>query len=336
VKSSKWSKGFLLLVMAWVALAFADVPPESDSGFRVLSWNVSEDAFVKHRKEFAGVLQRADPDILLLDEVAPTADVGELQGVLDVLPLVAGEDWHIDIGISGGRQRGAIISRAPLEQLQEFSSIVPYPETDKRHILQSMTDAERNYGAYSLEYGIPVNGALISQDGRRLLVLIMDLQCCGDTPDSWQEYRRRVEAREIRELVRRILDRVAVDGIVVAGDFNAVNTPIPIVRLMGPYPAPHSSLLPAEIYHRDGASSWTWDGRGTPFASSALDYQLYNPDELRVESGLVLDTEGLSAAELQTYGLEPATSRRLSEHRPLIVEYAWQSARPDLAKETKK
>lgn len=321
--------------MAWVALAFADVPPESDSGFRVLSWNVSDDAFKKRQKEFAGMLRQADPDILLFDEVTPDVEVGELRSVLDVLPLVAGEDWHIDIGISGGRQRGAIMSRAPLEQLQEFSSIVPYPETDKRHILQSMTDAERNYGAYSLEYGIPVNGALISQDGRRLLVLIMDLQCCGDTPDSWQEYRRRVEAREIRELVRRILDRVAVDGIVVAGDFNAVNTPIPIVRLMGPYPAPHSSLLPAEIYHRDGASSWTWDGRGTPFASSALDYQLYNPDELRVESGLVLDTEGLSAAELETYGLEPATSRRLSEHRPLIVEYAWQSARPELAKETK-
>jgi len=334
MKSIDRKRWLLLLISATLSSAFADALPEGDSRFRILSWNISEDAFVQHPQAFAGILRRADPDILLFDEVAPNVKASKLQSVLDDLPLVDGEDWHIDIGISGGRQRGAIVSRAPLEPLQEFSSVVPYPEADKRHILQSMSDAERNSSAYSMEFGIPVNGALIMQDGRRLLVLIIDLQCCGDTPGSWQEYRRRVEAREIRKLVRRILDRVAVDGIVVAGDFNAVNTPIPIVRLMGPYPAPHSGLLPAELYHLDGTSSWTWDGRGTPFSSSALDFQLYNPNALCVESGLILDTEDLSAADLQTYGLEPRTSRRLSEHRPLIVEYAWLSAGPDLTKET--
>lgn len=334
MKCDRWSSGFLLLVLVWFAAAFAEALPDEVSGFRVLSWNVSEDAFAKDRKAFAGILRRADPDIILFDEVAANATVSEFRSVLDVLPSGDGENWHIDIGVSGGRQRGAIISRAPLERLQEFSSIVPYPEADKRRILRSMTDAERNYSAYSMDFGIPVNGALVLQNGRRLLVVIIDLQCCGNTPESWQEFRRRVEAREIRKLVRRVLDRVAVDGIVVAGDFNAVNTPIPLVRLMGPYPSPRSGLIPAEIYHLDGNSSWTWDGRGTPFASSALDYQLYNPDELHVKSGMVIDTEDLPAEELQIYGLQAATSRRLSEHRPLIVEYTWQSVPPVLAEES--
>jgi len=295
---------------------------------------VISDAFVQHPKAFAAMLCRADPDILLFDEVVPNVKASKLQSMLDDLPLVDGEDGHIDIGISGGRQRGAIVSRAPLEPLHEFSSVASYPEAAKRRILRSMTDAEKNNGAYSMEFGTPVNAALIMQDGRRLLVLIIGLQCCGDTPGSWQEYRRCVEAREIRKLLRRIPDRVAVDGIVVAGDINAVNTPIPIVRPMGPCPAPHSGLMPAELYHLDGTSTWTWDGRGTPFSSSAPDFQLYNPNALSIESGLVLDTEDLSAADLQTYGLEPRTSRRLSEHRPLVVEYAWLSAGPDLTKET--
>ena len=322
-----------LVVSAMLAVAFTEAYAEGDSGFRVLSWNVSEDSFVKQRDSFAGVLQKADPDILLFDEVTPNTKESELRSVLEGLPLADGETWHIDIGVSGGRQRGAIIARAPLLSLQEFSSIVPYPDADRQHILRSMSDAERRYSAYSMDFGIPVNGALVLQGGRRLLVLIVDLQCCGASAESWQEYRRRVEAREIRELVRKVLDREKVDGIVIAGDFNAVNSTIPVTRLLGPYAAPHSGMIPAEVYHQDGARTWTWDGRGTPFPSSALDYQLYSPGGLRAANGLVIDTEDLPAAERQAYGLENSTSRRLSEHRPLLVDYTWHPAPPEVAKE---
>ncbi len=93
---------------------------------------------------------------------------------------------------------------------------------------------------------------------------------------------------------------------------------------MGPEGPPHSSLIPAEIYHLDGSTAWTWDGRGTPFPSSALDYQLYSSQSLRVRGGFIVDSEDLSSDELDTLGIQPKTSSRLSDHRPLLVEYVWQ------------
>jgi len=98
---------------------------------------------------------------------------------------------------------------------------------------------------------------------------------------------------------------------------------MPLTILAGPYRTPHSALTAAEPYHLDGTATWTWDGRGTRFPSSALDYQLYSPRSLRVDASLVLDTEDLSDAELEYSGLDSKTSRRLSNHRPLVVQYSW-------------
>jgi hypothetical protein len=139
--------------------------------------------------------------------------------------------------------------------------------------------------------------------------VITDLQCCGDTPESWQEFRRRVEAREIRRLIRQVLERTHVDGIVFAGDFNLVNGSFALSLLTGPYRPPDAGLIPAELYHSDGSSTWTWDGRETPFPSGTLDFQLYSPRSLEMHSGYILDTE----------------SPRTGRHRPLVAEYAWRS-----------
>jgi len=211
----------------------------------------------------------------------------------------------------------------PLEVLPEFSAIVPYPEPYRRQIRERMSASDRAYGNYSTDGGIPVNGAIVETNDRRLLVVVADLQCCGNDPASWQEFRRRVEAAEIQKLVRRVLDRTQVDGIVLAGDFNLVSTPAPLTILAGPYRAPHAALIPVEPYHLDGIANWTWDGRGTPFPSSPLDYQLYSPQSLRVDASLVLDTEDIADEVLEISGLETESSRRLSRHRPLVVEYSW-------------
>lgn len=186
-----------------------------------------------------------------------------------------------------------------------------------------MSAAERNRSAYTMENGVPVNGGIILTGGRRLLTVIADLQCCGDDPESWQEYRRRVESKVIRGLVQKVLERTTVDGIVLAGDFNAVNGSFPLVLLSGPYDRPHAGLIPAEVYHLDGSTTWTWDGRQTPFPSSVLDYQLYSPQTLSVRSGWILDSEDLSPEKLVALGLESNTSNTLSRHRPLVVHYGW-------------
>ena len=93
--------------------------------------------------------------------------------------------------------------------------------------------------------------------------------------------------------------------------------------LAGPYDTPHSGLIAAELYHRDGVATWTWDGRGTPFPSRALDYQVYGPNALGVARGTVLDTEDLTGQLLGMNGLESDWSIKLSNHRPLVVQYIW-------------
>lgn len=323
MKSNIRSRWLLLALALASGLTAADESSIQEPAVRVLSWNVSGDAFVSDPTAFAALIRQADPDVLLLDEVSPSADAGKLGKALAGLRSGDGETWYIDFGRSGGRQRCVIASRVPLEALAEFASVVPYPEADRDVILQRMPAAERLDRDLTMDEGIPVNGAVLVTAGRRLLLVITDLQSRGNDPGSWQEFRRQVEVREIRRLVRQVLDRMPVDGVVLAGDINLVSTAVPLVILTGPYPRPHSGLIPVELYHRDGATSWTWDGTGTPFPSKPIDFQLYDSQALRVREGFILDTADLPAEELERFGLDAETSSRLSDHRPLVVEYAW-------------
>ncbi len=296
----------------------------SDEKFRILSWNISGDAFVAKQSDFRSLLRWGDPDVVLLDEVAPSASLSELTKAITGLRPHDDTFWNVNFGTSGGRQRGVIASRARQEILPEFSTIVPYPDEGRQRILAIVPPKKRLSVGQGMKDGIPVNGAVILIGEQRLLVLITDLQCCGDGPKSWEELRRRVEASEIRRLIRQILKRTTVDGIVFAGDFNLVESTFPMALLTGPYPAPHSGLIPAELYHPDGATTWTWDGRGTPFPSNTLDYQLYGPWGLKMHSGFILDTKELPPEVLERYKLEGRTARRTGRHRPLLVEYSWK------------
>lgn len=311
-----------------VALAFGAGPGDTlatqDTTFRILSWNISLDAFVNEQPEFRALLRWADPDLVLLDEVSPAADPLELKKALTGLRSNEDNEWTISVGVSGGGQRDIIASRAPQEQLQEFLAIVPYPDEGRNRVLEAVPPEKRPRVAMSMDAGIPVNGAVVIIGGKRLLVLITDLTCCGDGPESWEELRRRVEARVLRQLIRQILGRITVDGIVFAGDFNLVESTFPLALLTGPYPAPHGGLIPAEIYHPDGIATWTWDGRGTPFPSNTLDYQFYSPAGLKLSSGFILDTENLPAETLTQYGLEPGMVGRTGDHRPLVAGYSWK------------
>jgi len=307
-----------------IAFCMVDELAAGDENFRVLSWNISGDAFVTEPSDFRSLLRWGDPDVVLLDEVSPSADPSELKKAITGLRPGNDNVWNINFGTSGGRQRTVIGSRVRQEILPEFSAIVPYPDEGRQRLLATVSPEKRNRVIQSMNDGIPVNGAVILIGDKRLLVLIADLQCCGDGPESWEELRRRVEASEIRRLIGQVLERTTVDGIVFAGDFNLVESTFAMALLTGPYPLPHSGLIPAELYHPDGATTWTWDGRGTPFPSDTLDYQLYGPWGLTMRSGFILDTEGLPPEVLEKHVLESSTVGRTGSHRPLVVEYSWK------------
>jgi hypothetical protein len=301
----------------------ADDGATDDENIRVLSWNISGDAYIAEPAEFGVLLRWGDPDVVLLDEVSPAADESQLQKALNALQPGADTAWNINFGQSGGRQRNVIASCAPQETLPEFTGIVPYPEEGRQRILAKVPPEKRSLVVRSMDNGIPVNGAVLRFGDRRMLVLVTDMQCCGDGPDSWEELRRRIEATEMRRLITRILERTKVHGIVFAGDFNLVESTFGMALLTGPYPAPHSALIPAELYHPDGNNTWTWDGRGMPFPSNVLDYQLYGPSGLELHSGFILDTEKLPPEVLERHGLEKDMAGRTGRHRPLVAEYRW-------------
>ncbi len=316
----------LVLLTACVS---ADTHDDAAPHVTVMSWNVSGVALDAERDGFKSLMSYAAPDILLLDEVSPRTGI---EGVQKALPDSAAskgtaapaDTWHVSYGPSGGRQRGVIASRYPIEALPEFAKILPYPDDAERLMIERMTAKDRRIHESRLEDGVAANGAVVLAGGKRLLVVVADLECCGNDPASWAELKRRVEAKVVRSVVDEVLERTSVDAIILAGDFNLVSTAIPMALLSGPYRLPHSGLIAAELYHRDGLTTWTWDGRGTPFPSRALDYQLYSPATLRVEGGVILDTEDMDARELEQHGFTEKMMTGLSGHRPLLVEYAWR------------
>lgn len=309
----------------------ADIPPpppaDADAttpgGVRVFSWNVSNDAFVEDPAAFRALVRKARPDILLLDEVAPTTNEQQIRAALAGLTPDGKDRWYVDFGTSGGRQRGVIVSRLPLEPLPEFADIVAYPAGERDRLSARMSAMGSIDPLFSMAGGIPVNGVIVMAGARRLLVVNTDLQCCGGEPGSWQEDRRRVEAEELRRRIGKVLERTRVHGIIVAGDFNLVGTVLPLVALSGPYRLPHAGLIAAELRHLDGRETWTWDGRGTPFPSRAMDFVLYGPHALALRRGYVLDTADLAQSELDDLGLQPDSVGRLSAHRPLVAEFVW-------------
>ena len=320
----KYTTCLLLLMWLYNSTSHAQSLDHKNSGFRVLSWNISEDAFVENKTEFQALVAINQPDILLLDEVHPSATEKLLREALPQTGAKSDQNWFIDFGHSGGRQRGVIVSRYPLETVPEFDKKLPYPSADQAYIAEHMTEKERTYDNWSTTGGIAVNAAIASVSGSRLLLVALDMQCCGNDPVSWQEYRRRVEATEIRRLVRQVLDRTRVDAVIVTGDFNLVATPAPLIIMSNTDHPLFSSLATAEIYQTDGKSTWTWDGRGSKWPSRIMDFQLYSAQSLKLESGFVFNSEWLSAEEVAKLNFSASTQKQLSDHLPLVVDYQWR------------
>jgi len=297
-------------------------PRPAGTSFRVLSWNVSRSGFVEHRDDFRGLVRLADPDLLILDEVDGTHTPDDLRAALRGIRNQGDTVWYATIGGGGGYQRGAVVSREPVAPLAEFE-LVAYPDTSVEQVLGLAPDSLHERLRRSLARGVAVHGAAVRVAGRRLVAVSIDLQCCG-LPGTWEERRRVVEAHAIRAALRRALGAAVPDGAIAAGDLNLVATSFPLAILLGPYDPPTHGLLPAEPYHRDRREVWTWDGRGTEFPSKPIDFQLYGPSGLQALAAWVLDTEDLTAAELTAFGLEVQASRRVSDHRPVVVDYRWR------------
>jgi hypothetical protein len=256
--------------------------------------------------------------VLVLDEMPPGESASTIR---KGLPEVCGP-WHVLNGTGGGpHQRVAIAARWPIRRAPQFDELT-YPRRFFGAWLAVEPPANRARTRQALQAGVPTLGGVVRVGRRRLLVVGLDLQCCGDGPDSPQELRRRFEARAVRGAIDRTLASRRLDGILVGGDFNTVAGGAPLVAMQyGAAAGPPLSIVQAR--HRDGRAAWTWDGRGTPYASARLDYALHS-DALLPLQAQVFDSEGLSPQSRARLHLEAGLSRSLSPHRPIVVDFGWR------------
>jgi hypothetical protein len=292
------------------------------TAFRLLSWNVNGKGFIEHPDPFRRAIAALRPDVILLDEMLPEARA-TVDSLLASLPAPAGAGpWHVVYGEAGGRQRGVVASRLPLELARGLDR-VPYPD--------STTDVLRGAPAsvaadVSVADGVPTVGALVTVDGRRILLATVDLKCCGGGMGTPEERIRGIEARAMQDAVQRAAAQYRPDGVVIAGDFNLVGTATPLQTLRGRRDAFTFDRAVADAPRLEGLSYATWMRPRNLFAPGRLDYHLYSGRTLRVARSFAFDAADLSPRWLGAHGLRAGDSVDASGHRPVVTDFAWAPA----------
>jgi endonuclease/exonuclease/phosphatase (EEP) superfamily protein YafD len=322
-RSRPWSVALVLLAMMGSASS-ARVQDDAvwlarhpDTALRVLVWNVDR-TFFRENAGFQRVLDTIDADLLILDEM-PAGVSGE--EIASALPAREAP-WHVLYGTGGGpHQRASIAVQRPLQRVPEFDQL-PYPREHFEEWVKVVPPAKQQRALGSLEAGVATVAGVVEHNGRRLLVVGLDLECCGDSADSAQEQRRQFESRAIRAAIDAVAEPLKVDAVLVGGDFNPVNGSAPL-DIMYRGASARTSLAAVETRHRgkDGAA-WTWNGRETPYPSGRLDYLMHS-SALVVLQSQIFDSDDLDTDLLRALGIAPGLSHTLSPHRPIVVDFAW-------------
>ncbi|WP_206207948.1 endonuclease/exonuclease/phosphatase family protein [Ahniella affigens] len=307
-----------MLVLLGLGSAFAQqLERAPDTAFRYLSWNVSRENFIERQSDMLAILRAAKADVIMLDELPK--DVTH-ESLVTFATKIDGDTWQVVLGQGGGiYQRAAVISRQPSRRLDAFDQL-GYADSHRQEWLAD-AGLERRSLEFNLSLGIPVAAAELEFTPFTLIVVGMDLQCCGNSPGAWQERRRRAETMTIRDTLDQTWTHQT--AVIVSGDFNNVQGMMPVETIAGAHLAdPSRHLRRAEAVRPDGQTDWTWDGRNTEFPSRPLDHVLYS-DALSVLNALVLDTETLPDATLKANDLTSDLSNHCSDHRPVVVDFGW-------------
>lgn len=296
------------------------LPAQRGSGsFRVLEWNVSDSAWLKNREVSRAVLRHADADILIWAQIHPGFQAADIKEFLSGLRGPQDTVWNVSFRGRGSLEHTAIASRYRIEELAEFDNI-PFP-TSGPGVAEAQPPDDNQPGVRA---AVPSAGVVVTIGSRKLLVIGLHFTCCG-VPGNWREYRRRIEASQLRKRIEVVLSRARVDGLIVAGDMNLVAGRAALDTILAVTVARHiGPLVRADALHADGWTDWTWDGRGTPFNGGRLDNVVYSSAALRTTMARIWDTEFMPADTLRDHGLESGVSRAINHHRPVVVDFQFR------------
>lgn len=314
----------LLFLLAPLTLPAQGTWPRAEgTALRAMVWNVGREQLYAERTRYLAALRAIDADLIILDEMSGTRDASDVVALLSALDQPGDAPWQVVYGTSGDNQRAVFALRGEVRAIPSYAHL-PYPPRFLRWAKGlRMKPEQRARMDQNLAAGIGAAAAEVRVQGRRLIVVGVDLQCCGDTDDAWEERRRMIEARAIRTLLDREWSARKPDAVIVAGDFNAVRGMKPVRAVQGIAGHPTRRLAVSDAAHANGVDRWTWDGRGTPFPSRAIDFLLHSRELIPLQA-VVFDAETMSADQRAAVGLGPEHFRGLSEHRPVVVDFAWR------------
>jgi len=225
-------------------------------------------------------------------------------------------------------QRGVVASRSPLQLVRELQRVA-YPSASLDGLQQRFPspDVARELADAATD-GLPVVGASVVTHDRRLLVVTVDLRCCGRL-GSFEDELRKIETDTLRKAVRAARARTRFDGVIVIGDFNLVGARSPLATLSRGLDLDGSALRVAPALQLDGRTAATWRDTnprlpGPIFTPSRLDYLLYGDAPLRLDRAFVFDTEDLTPHWLMTHRLRTDDTREASDHLPLVADLRWK------------
>ena len=296
--------------------------------FRALIWNVANEGIRDRPERFRRIIAAIDPDLLVLDEVG---GVLRRDGVRQFLAsLDSGKprrpDWQFTYGGGGGYQRTVIATRTSVTEFPEFQ-FIKFPDSVTQSIVAAMPAALRARQRANIDSGLATGGAVVTLGGKRVAVFGVDLQSAGNPATSWQEMRRRAEARLVRDQAMAAIRALGpVDGVIAAGDHNLVSTrePLTILGAIG-QAFDGSPLKVAAPLQLDSATAATWEGLGGPFPPGRLDWFSYSGRTMEVLGGFVFDAADLGERWRAVHHLQHDDSKTASDHRPVVIDLRWRN-----------
>lgn len=282
---------------------------EDTSLLRVMNWNALNDGLLDPNREqnFARVLQAINPDIIAFNEMW-NSTTSQIQSKLNtMLPLQTGS-WNA-VKLDGGN-----ITATKYPILQNW---LVYPG---QRITASLIDLPERFG-------------------KDILVINCHYKCCGGASND------ATRQREADATIAFILDAKAPGGVinlpeqtpfVILGDLNLVGDRQQVITLVtgeiintqlfgngGPPDWDNTDLEDLLSMQTDKRTAYTWREDPNSFPPGRLDYQIYSNSVINVEKDFVLQTEVMSQARLNQYGLQLLDTRTASDHFPKVTDISF-------------
>lgn len=291
-----WSSGVMEAdaIPSGVSPASGVLPGKAPGAVRVVSHNVLRNSPETDPGPFVRMYEALEPDVILVQEWYGWDSARFEAWFNERLPVEGG--WRA-VTHESDRAGVAVITRL--------------------EVREGLTESVTAEGA---QWPARFVGAVLETDAGAMLVGSMHLKCCGSA-GSPEDERRMRETAAISAFVSEAMDTRAIELCALAGDLNLVGSRPPLDVLRGGLDADGSDLEPAEARVTGDRAYYTWWDDRSLFTPGRLDWIVYSDSALTGETSFVLETDGLSGAELKRTGLHRRDSR-VSDHLPVVVDLA--------------